>query len=137
MAAAAWVIHEAFKELVCDGTIDLDTHVFKMGLALNASNVSTTSINTYASITSEHANQYGYTTGGKSITNVTWNRSGGTVTFGGDNVTWTAAGGSIVMRKGFIYCDSDASKTVVAHSVLETDTNTFTVNISAGIFDLT
>jgi hypothetical protein len=146
MAAGAWVLHDKIKEYIGDGTVDLDDDAFKCGLALVGSNVDTTSIDGYAAVTSEHAGNNGYTTGGEAMTSVTWVESAGTITFDSANVVWTASGGSITARFGFIYDDTvttPVADPVVVHCLLDdtpadvtaTDTNTLTIQMHAsGIF---
>jgi len=148
MAADAWVVHDKAKEYMGDGTIDLDGDTFKMILCLSTSNIATTSVNGYAAVTNEHANGNGYTTGGITLTGVTWNESSGTITFDCDNVVWTASGGSIVARFAAIYDDTVASPVadpVLCHSLMDntpadvtaTDGNTLTISIHAnGVFTL-
>lgn len=146
MAAGAWTLHNKIKEYIGDGTVDLDTHTFKCGLALSTSNIATASIDGYAAVTNEHSNANGYTTGGQALTSVTWIESSGTITFDSADVTWTASGGSITARYGFIYDDtvtSPVADPVVCHSLLDTTPadvtatsgNTLTIQMNAsGIF---
>ena len=146
MAAGAWTLHNKIKEYIGDGTVDLDTHTFKCGLALSTSNIATASIDGYAAVTNEHANANGYTTGGQALTSVTWVEASGTITFDSADVTWTASGGSITSRYGFIYDDTvttPVADPVVCHSLLDTTPadvtatsgNTLTIQMNAsGIF---
>ncbi len=83
-APSAWRFYNGFSELSMDGTIDLDAHSFKMALFQSTSNAETLSTADYASLTNEVANANGYTTGGKTLT-CTWDRTGGTTTFDGDD----------------------------------------------------
>jgi hypothetical protein len=101
-------VYDKFKEYIGDGTIDLDTHTFKVALLNNSA--SFTSTNTaWADISAnEIANGNGYTTGGATLT-VTWVESSGTVTFDATDVTWTASGGAITAYKAAIYDDSTTS----------------------------
>lgn len=147
MAADAWKVYESFKEYMADGTIDLDTHAFKMQLHTStyAPNLGTQSVK--ADLTNEVANAVGYTTGGVTLTNVTWTRAGGIVTFDCDNAVWTATGGSITARYAVVIDDTPTAPAdpLVCYSLLDnapadvtaTDGNTFTVAIHAnGIFTL-
>lgn len=145
MAAGKWKLYEAAKEFLADGTIDLDTHTFKMALYLSTSNANTLTHDELADITNQHANANGYTTGGVTLTGVTWTRSGGTVTFDADNAVWTAAGGPITARFAVIFDDTATGDVPLCVSLLDTtpadvsatDGNTFTVAIHAsGIFTL-
>ena len=146
MAADAWVVHDKAIEYMGDGTIDLDGDSFKAILCLSTSNIATTSVNGYATVTNEHANGNGYTTGGVAVASPTWTESAGTVTFDCDPLVWTASGGSIVARFCAIYDDTVAAPVadpVLCDTLLDnspadvtaTDTNTFTVDIHAnGVF---
>lgn len=148
MAADAWVAFNTFREYQGDGTMDLDNDVFKMGLWLSSwtPNMETQSV--YADISAnEHANQYGYTTGGQTVT-CTWTRSTVTVTFDSADGPWTASGGTITCRYAAIYDDTPTSPAdpMVCYSLLDntpadvsvTDGNTLTVEINAsGVFSLT
>lgn len=146
MAADAWVIHDKAKEYMGDGTIDLDGDTFKGILVTSSSNLATTSVNGYAAVTNELSTANGYTSGGLTLTSVTWVESAGTVTFDCADMVWTASGGSIVARLAGIYDDTvttPVADPVLAHSLLDnspadvtaTDTNTFTIGIHAnGVF---
>ena len=67
MAATAWQLYNKAKQSIGNGTITLGAGVFKMVLARTASNASTFTLSTYASITSEISATGGYTTGGKNL----------------------------------------------------------------------
>lgn len=145
MAAGKWKLYESAKELIGDATIDLDGHTFKMALFLSTSNCNTLTHDQLADLTNQHANANGYTTGGITLTGVTWARSGGTVTFDCDNPVWTASGGNIVARFAVIYDDTAAGDELLAVCLLDTtpadvtatDGNTLTVTINAsGVFTL-
>src|SRR6185369_15809510 len=109
-------------------------------LFLSTSNIGAAST-TYAGVTNEVANAFGYTTGGIAITLTLAGTTTVTVDISVDPV-WTASGGSITARFAVIYevggnvlcyclCDSTPA------DVTATDVNTFTVQISAsGVFTL-
>lgn len=67
MAASAWQLYNKAKKKIGNGTITLGAGVFKMVLATSASNASTFTLSTYASLTNEIAATGGYTTGGKDL----------------------------------------------------------------------
>jgi len=143
--AASWTFYDSFREFCADGTIDLDTHTFKVmlvasGYAFNAAHTVKTDI------TNELATANGYTAGGATLGSVTWTRSGGTVTFDAADTVWTASGGSITARRAVIYDDTAASDELVASILLDTtpadvtatDGNTLTLQWNAsGLFTLT
>ena len=67
MAASAWQLYIQAKKYICNGSITLGAGVFKMVLARSASNASTFTISTYASLTNEISATGGYATGGKNL----------------------------------------------------------------------
>ena len=129
------------RTLLLNGTFDLDTDTFKMGLYLSTSNIGAAST-TIAGVTNEHANANGYTTGG-----ITLNQAAlsGTSTVTADfttNPQWTASGGSITASFAVIY---ESAGRVLAYCLLDstpadvtaTNGNTFTVTFHAsGLFTL-
>ncbi len=145
MAADSWIALNNFRERMADGTVDLDTHTFKMILVLSGWTPNAETDADYTDIANEHANANGYTTGGVTVA-ATWVRSTVTVTFDTADGVWTASGGSIVARFAVIYDDTDATKTLVCYSLLDnspadvtaTDGNQLSVQINAsGVFTLT
>jgi len=67
MAASAWQLYNKAKQSIGNGTITLGAGVFKMVLATSASNTSTFTLSTYASVTNEISATGGYVTGGKDL----------------------------------------------------------------------
>lgn len=141
--AASISFYDSMKEYLADGTIDLDTHTFKLLLATDGYTFDATDVTKANLGAVEHANQYGYTTGGATLGSVTWGQTGGTATFDGADVTWTASGGSIVAKYAILYDDTAANDELVlcvtldASAVTVTTGNTLTVQWSgSGIFTL-
>jgi hypothetical protein len=142
---ASITFYNSFREFVADGTIDLDTHTFKVMLVSSAYTFSAAHT-VKADITNELSTANGYTAGGATLGSVTWGHSGGTATFDAADTVWTASGGSITARRAVIYDDTAASDELVASVLLDTtpadvtatDTNTLTLQWHAsGIFTLT
>lgn len=141
MAAGAWTFTDAARTYLLDGTFDLNTDTFLMALFLSTSNIGAAST-TYAGLTNEHANSFGYTTGGVSMGALTL---AGTTTVTVDDpadVVWTASGGSITARFAVIY---ESGGNVLCYCLLDstpadvtaTTGNTLTVALHAsGIFTL-
>lgn len=104
--------------------------------------------NVYADATNELATANGYTSGGFTLTGVTWTQAGGTATFDANDATWTASGGSIVARRAVIRAIGTFNTQVdplVASVLLDTtpaDVTTTTGNVltlqwnASGIFTL-
>lgn len=143
MAAAAWLFYNTFKKKVGNGTIQLGVNVFKMQLHTSASNASTATLSTAASVTGEVANGNGYVTGGKSITAITWTTgaSASEYRFDSTALIWSASGGNIANAKFAVVKNSAGA--LVAWSKLSTaqftvtNGNTLTVTPSAnGYFEL-
>ena len=152
-AAGKFKVYEISKKYLADGTFDLDdTTNWKIAAFLSTSNANTLSVgtNVYGDLTNEHANANGYTTGGASLSGVTWTRSGGTITFDASDLApaWTATGGSIVNRFLVIYKNATVNTIVkpllcvcladaTPADVTATDTNPYNITFNAsGIFTL-
>lgn len=138
MAAGAWTFTDTSITKLLNGTFDLDTDTYKCALFLSTSNIGTGST-TYAGLTNEHANAYGYTTGGIAITFSLSGTTTVTVDIATDPV-WTASGGSITARFAVIY---EVGGDVLCYSLLDTTPadvtattgNPFTVAANAsGVF---
>ena len=101
MAATAWQLYNSAKKYIGNGTITLGSGVFKMLLANSASNTSTFTLSTYASITGEISATGGYTTGGKNLVPATGKWTVGAsadqmkFTYSTVGLTFTASGSSL------------------------------------------
>jgi hypothetical protein len=143
MAATAWSIYNLAKKYIGNGTIQLGVNVFKVQLHTSASNASTFTISTAASVSSEVSNGNGYTTGGKSLTSVVWTvgASAKQYKFDSADPVWTATGGNIANIK-FAVIKNSAGKLVcwsrlTTSQFTLTTNNTLTLTMNAsGIFTL-
>jgi hypothetical protein len=145
MAAGPWVIYDEFKDSLGEKKINLATDTIKVGLFLSTSNAGSASLATaqYATLTNQHANANGYTTGGVTCAS-TYTQTGGTATFDLADAAWTASGGSIVARFAVIYSDTATNKDLIAYCLLDstpadvtvTTGNSLTIQI-ANVFTLT
>lgn len=146
-AATAWRVYREFKVALANKLVDLDTDVIKCALLLSTSNGGDVALSTarYATLTNQHANANGYTTGGVTVT-CTYSQTTGTATFDCADPSWTASGGSIVARFAVLYSDTATNKDLIAYCLLDstpadvtaTTGNPFTIQISAsGVFTLT
>lgn len=145
MPAGKWKLYDTAKLNIGSGVTDLDTHTFKIALFTSSSNANTLTNSTLSQLTNQVANANGYTTGGNTLSSVTWTQSSGTATFDAADTTWTASGGSITARFAVIYDDTSASDSLVAVCLLDTapadvtatSGNTLTIQFNAsGIFTL-
>lgn len=147
---ASITFYDSFREYLGDGTIDLDTHTFK--LMLVTSTYTPSAAHTVkADVTNEITTAGGYVAGGQALTGVTWGHTGGTATFDDTaNVVWTASGGDIdASRYAILYDDTPTSPAdpLVAYILMDTTPanvgpitsgNTLTITWNAsGIFTLT
>lgn len=143
MPATAFQFYNRGKRAIGAGAIQLGTSPLKMKLATSASNASTRTLSTFASITNEVANGNGYVTGGKALAGMTWTAgaSAGQMRFDADDLVWTASGGTIANVKfGVIGLSGGAPLVWSRFSASQfsiTDGNTLTVQFNAaGIFNL-
>lgn len=140
---ATFTLFDEFIKYLGDGTIDLDTHTFK-AILTNSAPVQGT--NTIKSDITEITAANGYSSGGVTMSGVTWTETSsgsGVWRFTASSPAWTASGGSIATHQYLVvyddtptspadplvgYVDSGASS-VIANG------NTRTWTISAGLFD--
>jgi len=113
MAATAWQLYNSAKKYIGNGTITLGAGVFKMVLATSASNTSTFTLSTYASVTNEIAATGGYTTGGKNLVPAT--------------AYWTVGASAKQMKftmstVGLAFTASGASLTNIKYAILRNST---------------
>lgn len=136
---ATFTFFDEFKKYLGDGTIDLDTHTFKIVLSNSAP---TTGTNTVLADITQIGSGNGYTTGGNTLGTVTWAETGGGTGIwqwtSADSV-WTASGGSIAtFRYVVLYDDTPTSPADPLVGMLDygsgvtvTTGNTFTVDVGA------
>lgn len=140
---ATFILFDEFIRYLGDGTIDLDSHTFKAVLSNTAPNAQNNTV--LANIT-QIANGNGYTTGGATLTSVTWAETGsgtGIWRWTAADFSWTASGGAIAtFRYIVVYDDTPTSPAdpLVGYwdygAALDiTSSNSFTVDIQTnGIF---
>lgn len=134
--ATAVLFHEAMNN-IGNGAIDLDSHTFKAVLT----NVAPSQANDdeLADIT-QIANGNGYTTGGVTLTSVTWAETGagtGIWQWTAADFSWTASGGTIAdFRYVVIYSDTSTGDKLLLYidyggTVQVTNGNSFTGDVQA------
>jgi hypothetical protein len=148
MAASAWQLYNSGKRYIGNGTIELGVGNFKMALLTSASNTSTFTLSTFASLTSEISATGGYVTGGKALNPATGQWTTGAsakqmkFTYSTVGVTFTASGApltnvkyAVIYQSGgklLCFCQLSSSQFTVASP------NTLTVLPAAtGVFTLT
>lgn len=143
MAATAWSFYNLAKKYIGNGTIKLGVDTFKVQLHTSASNASTFTLSTAASVSNEVASGNGYTTGGQALASVVWTvgASAKQYKFDCNDLLWTATGGNIANIK-FAVIKNSAGKAVcwsrltTAQFTL-TSANTLTIQMNAsGVFAL-
>jgi len=116
MAAGDVFVFDEAKLALLDGTHDLDTHAFKVGLVTNAVvpavSDATPAFGDYTEVTAGG----GYTAGGTALT-VALTEVGGTVTYDfTNNPVWTQNAGSPTdARWGIIYNNTNAGKEAIGY----------------------
>jgi hypothetical protein len=152
MAASAWQLYNSAKRYIGNGTITLGAGVFKMLLARSASNTSTFTLSTYASITNEISATGGYVTGGKNLVPATGQWTVGAsakqqkFTYSTVGLTFTASGASLTNVKYAVIRNSTGATAGKLLCFCQLSTTQFTVTspntltilpAATGVFTLT
>ena len=138
MAASNWIFYNTGREYIGDGTIDLDTHTFKVALLNATYTPSVTTHTVFADLTNE-VSDGGYTAGGSTLSTVTWG-DGATAAikkFTGTHPQLTATT-SIVAAYAVLYDDTPTSPAdpLICYMELEAGGTNVTVSAS-GTLDIT
>lgn len=144
MAASAFLFYNEAKKYIGNGTIVLGTSVLKLKLTTSASNASTFTLSTFASVTGEIGTSGGYVANGKALATMAWTvgASAKQYKFDADDLIWTATGGPLTNVKFGVIGISGGkalcwSKLSTAQFTVTTG-NTLTIQFNAsGIFTLT
>jgi len=148
MAASAWQLYNDGKRYIGNGTIQLGVNNFKMALFRSASNTSTFTLSTFASLTNEISATGGYVSGGKALVPATGQWTVGAsakqmkFTYSTIGLTFTASGSALNNIKYAViynsagkllcFCQLSSSQFTVSSP------NTLTVLPAAtGVFTLT
>lgn len=130
------MFHEAMYN-IGNGAVDMDSHTFKAVLTNSAP--SQAADDELADITQIAASN-GYTTGGVTLSGVTWAETGagtGIWQWSCDDFSWTASGGTMPdFRYVVIYSDTSTGDKLLAYvdyggTVQITNGNSFTVDIQS------
>jgi hypothetical protein len=143
MAATAWTLYNESKFYIGNGTIQLGTSAMKMKLATSASNASTFTLSTFASITNEISATGGYAAGGRALASLAWavGASAKQYKYDSDDLVFTATGANLTNVK-FAVIGMSGSKALCwsrlsSSQFTVTSGNTLTVQMnSAGIFTM-
>ncbi len=120
MAASQLAFFHTFKDRLLDKLLDLDSDDIKCALLDSGWTPSLSADANWADISANEISKTGYTAGGLSVTSITTVESAGTVTWDCDDPQWTAGAGGIAARYCCFYDNTDASKTLICYSLLDT-----------------
>lgn len=97
MAATVFQIYNKAKKAIGNGSIVLGTTALKMKLTTSASNASTFTLSTFASINGEISLRGGYAANGKALGGMVWTvgQSAKQYKFGANNLVFTANGSAL------------------------------------------
>ena len=144
MAASAFSIYNRAKKYIGNGTVVLGTTACKLKLCTSASNASTFTLSTFASVTSEISARGGYAAGGRALATQVWTTgaSAKQMKWSFANLIFTANGSPLNNVK-FAVIGVSAGKAIcwsklsTAQFTVATG-NTLTVQFNAaGVFTLT
>lgn len=132
-------LYGAFIDHLAQKRVDLDTDTIKVALVGSGYTPNLNTHATFTDITNEVTGD-GYTTGGATLTGVTWTYSGGTWTFDADDTAWSTA--TVTARYAVLYVDSgtdplialvdfgaDVSATAAAFTITWAAGGIFTVTV--------
>jgi hypothetical protein len=144
MAASAFTFYNKAKKYIGNGTLVLGTTAFKLKLTTSASNASTFTLSTFASVTGEISATGGYVANGKALTTMVWTvgASAKQYKFDADDLVFTASGASLNNIKFGVVGVSGGkamiwSKLSTSQFTVTTG-NTLTIQMNAaGLFTLT
>jgi hypothetical protein len=143
MAATAWTLYNEAKKYIGNGTIVLGTSAMKMKLHTSASNASTFTLSTFASINNEISARGGYVAGGRALGGLAWTvgASAKQYKFDSTDLVFTASGSSLINVKYAVIGMSGSkalcwSKLTTAQFTV-TSPNTLTIQMNAaGVFTM-
>lgn len=143
MAASAFQLYNEAKKYIGNATINLSSAAFKMKLCTSASNASTFTLSTFASITGEISARGGYVAGGRALASLVWTVGASAKSYKLDaaDLVFTASGSSLNNVK-FAVIGVSAGKALCwsklsTSQFTVTSPNTLTVVFDAlGIFEM-
>jgi len=143
MAATAWSLYNTAKKYIMNGTIDLDTNTLKLKLHTSASNASTFTLSTFASINNECSARGRYVAGGLALTGVSVTSILSAKSYSLDATDWVVtASGSQISNVKFAVVGISGGKAICWSKLSTaqfniTSPNTLTIVFHAnGLFEL-
>jgi hypothetical protein len=143
MAATAFTLYNLAKKHIGNGNLILSSAVLKMKLCTSASNASTFTLSTFASISNEISARGGYVAGGRALAGILWTVGASAKSYKLDatDLVFTASGSSLINVK-FAVIGVSAGKALCwsklsASQFTVTSPNTLTIQFNAlGILTL-
>jgi len=120
MSASQFAVFHTFKNRLGQKLIDLDSDDIRCALIASSWTPDLAAHANWADISANEISKDGYTAGGLGITNESWTNSAGTQTWDCDDPTWTAGASGIAARYAVFYDNTDANKTLISYSLLDT-----------------
>jgi len=133
--------YDSFAEAIGDGTIDLDSDILKMALFTDTYVPNVATDTQYSGLTGEVAGGNGYTATGKTLPNVTLDRSANVATLDADSVQWDATGSGFTFRYAVLYSGVAGNNLIgyldFGSNIVVAAGNSLTLNITSGLISLT
>jgi len=120
MAASQFAVFHTFKARLGQKLIDLDSDDIKCALIASTWTPDLAAHANWADISANEITGDGYTAGGLAVTNEAFTNAAGTVTWDCDDPAWTAGASGIAARYAVFYDNTDANKTLICYSLLDT-----------------
>jgi hypothetical protein len=149
-APGPWVVVDAAKKYLGDGTIDFDTDTLKVALFTSTTTPTASSITTYSTTNEVGTTNTGYTAGGNTVTTPAVTQSGTTTKYTASAIpAWTAGSAGLTARWAMLYKSGTANSVTnpaIAYMLLDStpadvttsSPNTLTINMPAnGFFTIT
>lgn len=120
MAASQFAVFHTFKARLGQKLIDLDSDDIKCALMSSTWTPDLAANANWADIAANEITGDGYTAGGLSVSTLAFTNTAGTVTWNCDDPSWSAGVSGIAARYCVFYDNTDASKTLICYSLLDT-----------------
>lgn len=138
MAAGAWKVFGHALEKYHDGTIDLDTDLFRLVLVTSSWTPNQSTDDAWSDMSANEASGTGYTANGKALTQ-TLSRSGLVVTFDFDDQSWTSS--TVTAKYAVVVRDADGNGALAAADIplcySDLDTGGGSLSSTSGPFSVT
>lgn len=133
-------VYSSFGLYLGKGAIDFDNDTFKVGLLTSSYSPAQNTDDKWSTISGNETSGTGYTTGGATVSSISWSRTSNVITLDFDDVSWLNS--SITARYGALYDDTHADDPLIICFDLGSErvsvTGTFAIQFSSsGIFTAT